>query len=73
MDEGIFARIPLTEVTLTEAAGLVEDPSYFESTRIAVLFHFPQVSLDGYWSLTVGDHRDMVDYLVVRGFYVEAD
>ena len=68
-DEGIFAKIPLQDVTLLEAADLVNDPSFFEDTRIPILFHFPQVGLADYWDLKVGDHRLMVDYLIGRGLY----
>lgn len=64
--EGIFARIPLDEVTLAEAAEIVEDASFFHQTRIPILFHF-NLSLADYWSLTVGDHREMVEFLTVRG------
>jgi hypothetical protein len=66
MDQGIFARIPLNDVTLAEAADLVDDKgAWFRETRIPVLFHFSQVT--DYWSLTVGDHREMVDFLSARG------
>lgn len=65
--EGIYARIPLADVTLAEAKDLVDDPTFFDETRMAVLHHFPQVSVDGYQELTVGDHRQMVDYLTARG------
>lgn len=65
--EGIYARIPLVDVTLDEARHLVEDASWFDRTRIPILFHFSQVGVDDYWSLRVGDHRDMVDFLVAKG------
>jgi hypothetical protein len=68
--DGIYARIPLGEVTLTEACDLVEDKGeWFHTTRIAVLFYFSQVTVDGYWNLSVGTHGQMVDFLIGRGFY----
>lgn len=66
-EEGIFARIPLEDVKLNEAADLVDDPGWFEKTRVPVLFHFPQIGFDGYWDLTVGEHRKLVDFLVASG------
>jgi hypothetical protein len=68
--DGIYARIPLADVTLAEACDLVEDKgAWFHATRIVVLFHFPQVTVDGYWDLSVGIHRQMMDFLIGRGFY----
>lgn len=66
-DQGIFGRIPLAELTLDEARSIVEDASWFDRMRMPILFHFPQVGVDDYWSLRVGDHRNMVDYLVSLG------
>lgn len=66
-EEGIYARIQLADVTLAEARDLVDDPTFFDTTRMAVLHPFPQVSLDGYEGLSVGDHRQMVDYLTAKG------
>jgi hypothetical protein len=62
--EGIYARIPLGEVTLAEAVNVVEDPSFWYDTMPPVLFHF---SIADYWELTVGDHRRLVDFLIDRG------
>lgn len=67
MSDGIYARIPLQDVTLDEARSLVEDATFFTRTRIPILFHFPQVRLEDYWGLSVGDHREMVDYLIGLG------
>lgn len=66
VEQGLFARIPLDDVTLEEARALVDDPSFFESTRISILANFT-VRVDEYWNLRVGDHREMVDYLTARG------
>lgn len=66
-ENGVYARIPLADVTLAEAADIVEDPSFFVTTRVAILFHFPQVDVEGYWGLSVGDHREFYDYLVGKG------
>lgn len=64
-EQPIFAKIPLDDVTLEEARALVDDPSFFEKTRIPILAHFT-VTVDGYWSLNVGTHREMVEYLTGR-------
>ena len=65
-EEPIFARVSLSDLTLAEARGAVDDASYFDQTRMAILFHF-HVPVGEYESLTVGDHADMVDFLVKRG------
>lgn len=62
-----YARIPLADVTLAEAKDLVEDATFFENTRLAVLFHFPQISFDDYWSLPVGEHAMICVFLNERG------
>jgi hypothetical protein len=68
LPEGIYARIPLDDVILAEACDLVDDKGvWFHTTRIPVLFHFSQVRVDDYWNLTVGDHREMVLFLIARG------
>lgn len=71
--EGIFARIPLIDMTLAEACDKVADKgAWFYETRILVLYHFSQVTVNDYWDLSVGDHRSMVDFLVDMGFYGHA-
>lgn len=65
--DGVYLRIPLDDASLAEARELVEDASFYEDTRIPILFHFPQVTVDGYWDLTVGDHRKLVEYLNAKG------
>lgn len=62
MDQPIFAKIPLDDVTLDEARALVDDPSFFEKTRIPILANFTITPAD-YWSLDVGTHREMWEYL----------
>lgn len=65
--DGLYARIPLVDMTLAEAADMVEDPSFWYRTRLPILDRFPQIRLDEYWSLSVGDHRDIYDWLVEQG------
>lgn len=64
-----FARIPVLDLSLAEAREVIEDSSWFDKTRMPVLFHFPQVTVDGYWDLKVKDHTEMVAYLVDRGLF----
>lgn len=64
--DGLYARIPLGEVTLAEAVGVVDDPAWFYDTMAPILFHF---TVFDYWVLTVADHRRLFDYLVARGLY----
>lgn len=66
-DDGIYAKIPLVDLTLAEACDQVEDDSFWHRTRVAILAHFPQVGLNDYWDMTVGDHRDLYDWLVAKG------
>lgn len=61
-----FVRVPIAECTLAEAKGIVEDASFYDRTRMAVLHHF-SVPVDSYWDLTVRDHTEMVVYLNDRG------
>lgn len=65
--ETTFARVPLEQVTLREAEDLIEDATWFEKTRLPILFHFSQIGMDDYWSLTVGDHTSLVLFLRDRG------
>ena len=65
--DGLYARIPIADITISEAAGLVDDPSFWSDTRPLILFHFPQITLSSYWELSVGDHRDLYEFLLSRG------
>jgi hypothetical protein len=65
--DGIYARIPLVELTIAEAYGQVEDPSFWVETRALILFNFPQIRVEDYWGLTVGDHRELYDFLAGQG------
>ena len=62
-----YARILLDDLTIGEAADLVEDGSWFHETRLPILFHFSQVGLDDYWQLTVKDHRELYEFIEARG------
>jgi hypothetical protein len=65
--EGIYARIRLVDLTIAEASEQVEDASFWTDTRPLILYHYPQVTLDGYWDLKVGDHQELYDFLKARG------
>ena len=60
--EGIWIRIPLDECTLLDAYNLVEDPSFWDETMPAIL-HFFNLTLDGYYDLTVKQHRLLYEFL----------
>ena len=58
------ARIPIADLTLAEAADVVEDDTWWWDTMPPILHQFPQITPAGYWELTVREHRLLVDYLV---------
>jgi hypothetical protein len=64
-------KIPLPEAVLSEAANLVDDPSYWEQTMPPILY-FYRMSVGDYWGLTVYQHRLLWDWLVEGGM-VNAD
>lgn len=63
---GVYARIPIDELTLTDAYEAVEDASYFDLTMPAVLYHY-SLTLEDYGRLTVYQHRLLVDFLEQQG------
>lgn len=70
MAEGVFVRVSLPDVVLSDAVNLVDDPSYWDETMPPVLFHY-RMSVADYWNLTVHQHRLLVDYLTARGLHGE--
>jgi hypothetical protein len=71
MSEGVYVRIHLPDVVLSDAVNLVEDPVFWDETMPPVLHHF-HMNLNDYWSLTVRQHRLLVDYLIARGLHGES-
>jgi len=69
-DEGIYARIPISELTLEDAYAAVEDVSYWDETMPVVLHQF-NIGVGDYYKLTVHQHRLLVDYLVEKGIHAE--
>ena len=65
-EEGIYARIPIAELTLEDAYQATEDASFWDATMPPVLFHY-QLSVADYYKLTVYQHRLLVDYLANQG------
>ena len=61
--EGVYARIPLGQLTLAEAYEQVEDPSFWDDTMAPILFHY---SVSDYWSLRVVEHRRLWEWLVTQ-------
>ena len=66
MDEGVYARIPIGELTLLEAVEQVDDSSWWDDTMAPILY-FYKMSVDDYWSLTVKQHRSLVEFLEKSG------
>ena len=64
--EPVFARVALSELTLVEARSAVDDASFFDETRMPILFWF-HVPVDEYEDLTVGTHAEMVTFLKLQG------
>lgn len=61
-------RIPIDQVTLREAADLVDDgDSFWLRTMPPILNAYPGVTPANYWELTVGEHRALLDWLVDNG------
>ena len=54
--------IPVWELTLWQAASYAADgDAYWRDTMPVVLNHYPSIDPDRYWSLTVSDHRRLVE------------
>ncbi len=70
-EEGVFARIPIQDLTLGEAVNSVDDASYWDRTMPAVLYFYKMAVAD-YWGLTVYQHRLLWDWLVDGGM-VDSD
>ena len=66
----VYAKIPIGELTLAEAADQVDDPSWWQDTMPAVLHFF---NVGDYWALTVDDHRRLVAWATAQGLITEAD
>lgn len=61
VEEGVYARIPIHDLTVGEAYEQVEDPSFWDDTMPAILYHYSVVD---YWALRVIEHRRLYDWLV---------
>ena len=70
MEDGIYARIPIGELSIEEAYDQVEDPSFWDDTMPAIMFHF---SVGDYWKLRVVEHRRLYDFLIERGAITDGD
>lgn len=67
-DEGVYARIPVAELSLSDAYAAVDDVSFWDETMPLLLDHF-KIGLDDYYKLTVYQHRLLVDYLASKGLH----
>lgn len=67
-------RLPYDQITITEAAGLVDDGDrYWLLTMPAVLHFYPAMTIDRYWQLSVREHRELVGFLVRSELMEEPD
>ena len=65
-------KIPLDDVTLSEASGLVDDASFWQNT-LAPVVYFYKMAPSEYWELRVGDHRVLVEWLETSGLVKHGD
>lgn len=72
MSSAAFAKIPLGELTLSEAASVVDDPGYWDETLPPILY-FYKMSVADYWQLTVKQHRLLADWLASSGLVKNGD
>lgn len=66
MEDGVYARIPIGELTLRDAYNAVEDASFWDETMPPILYHY-RLGVGDYYELTVLQHRLLFDYLVEKG------
>lgn len=64
-DPGVYARIPIADLTIAEAYEQVDDPSFWDETMPPILFHY---SISDYWALRVHEHGRLWGWLVDGGF-----
>lgn len=62
--DGVYARIPISDLTIGEAYEQVEDPSFWDTTMAPILFYF---SVSDYWGLKVHEHGRLYEFLKARG------
>lgn len=68
-----YAKIPLDEITLAEAATQVDDASWWDDTMPPILLYYKQITVDGYWLLSVKEHRLLYEWLEKSGVVKNAD
>lgn len=61
--DGVYARIPIGDLTVEQARGAVEDDTFWDQTMPAVLHAFPQLTRSDYEQLTVFQHRLFVEFV----------
>ena len=69
------AKIPLDEISLAEAMGVVDDGSWWVETMPPLLIHYPVQlpSVAAYWELSVREHRSLFEWLVKSGVVKNGD
>jgi hypothetical protein len=68
-----YARVALDDLKLTDAEGEVDDASWWDETMPPILLYYQQITVDGYWQLTVKEHRLMFEWLVKSGVVANGD
>lgn len=63
-DPGIYARIPIADLSIAEAYEQVDDPSFWDKTMPDILFHF---NVPDYWALRVHEHGRLWEWLQRKG------
>ena len=65
-EEGIYARIPIGELTLEDAYSAVDDVTFWDESMPQILYHF-HIGVDDYYRLSVYQHRLLYDFLIRQG------
>jgi len=68
-----YAKVPLEELSLLEAADHVDDASWWDNTLPPILQNYPQITIDDYWGLSVKHHRLLCEWLVKSGVIKDGD
>lgn len=68
-----YAKVPLEELTLAEAADKVDDASWWDRTMPPVLLHYSQITPESYWELSVKEHRLLFEWLEKMGVVKDGD
>ncbi len=71
-EEGVYARIPIGDLSLEDAYAAVDDVTFWDETMPPILYHF-KMGVADYYQLTVGQHRLLYDFLIRQGVIDDGD